>query len=71
MKFLTTNVEVKDRHTEPKIWDLEPGATVPLKHEEITLKVTLVGSGDTRKFRSAEIVAEVHNRLKEIEHKKE
>lgn len=71
MKFLTTSVEEIDRHTEPRIWDLEPDAIVPSKNEEITLKITLVGSGDTRKFTSAEIISEVMSRLAEIEHKKE
>ena len=67
MKFLTESVQETDRHTEPRVCDIPIGYPMPPKYEEITLTVKLIGSGDTRKFSSDEIVSIAMNRLMEIE----
>lgn len=69
MKFFTTMVGVTYRHTEPNVHDVPTGMPIPPKHEEITLTVKMVGSGDTRKFTTGEIEAIVMDRLSEIESK--
>ena len=67
MKFSTTLVEQTNRHTEPKMEDVPMGCPMPAKHEEITITIQMIGSGDTRKFSTVEILTIVMDRLKEIE----
>lgn len=67
MKFLTEIVEIEERKTYPNIWDIKFGEPMPLKHEEIILKVKLISSGDTRKFSSEEIANIVLKKIIVIE----
>ena len=67
MKFLTEIVELEDRTTYPNVWDIPHGEPMPLKHEEIILKVKLISSGDTRRFSSEEITGIVLGKIIEIE----
>lgn len=66
MEFLTTDVTIIDRHTEPKIEDLQPGQTVPPKHEVATIQIQLTGSGDTRSITNDKILEVIMDRLKTI-----
>ena len=64
MKFFTEKVIELERDT--KITNKVPRIFEGLKHEEIKLEIHLIGSGDTRKFSSEEIVKIIHDRLMEI-----
>ncbi len=70
MKFYTTIVFIEDRHTEPKVEDIPMGHPMPAKHEEITLTVRLISSGNTKPFKNRDIVDIVMERLEMIEPKK-
>lgn len=65
MRFLVNIVEETDRHTEPKVEDVPMGMPMPAKYEEMTVKITLVGSGDTRDFSSREVIKIIMERLEE------
>ena len=70
MKFLTTDVVEEDRRVEPREGDVPTGGPMPTKYEVITLTIRMIGSGDTRKFTTGEILSIVMDRLKEIEPEK-
>lgn len=67
MKFFTTRVKKEDRHIEPRVQNIPTGHPMPPKYEEITLTIQMIGSGDTTKFTTEEIISIVMDRLKEIE----
>ncbi len=63
MEFLIDDAIINDRHTEPRIWDIPQGTPMPAKHEEITITINLIGSGDTRKFTNEMVLTEIMKRL--------
>jgi len=67
MEFLLNDDPIIiDRHTEPKLWDVPQGTPMPPKHEEVTITINLIGSGDTRQFTDEMLLAEIAKRLRII-----
>tara|TARA_R110000744_G_scaffold325533_1_gene431370 strand:+ start:305 stop:532 length:228 start_codon:yes stop_codon:yes gene_type:complete len=69
MKFILESVAMTDRHTEPRLEDIPMGISMPAKHEEITMTVKIVGSGDTREFTTQGVLMAVMSKLSIIEPK--
>lgn len=65
VKFFCEDVMVMDRQTNPKTWEISDNE--PAKHEKVVVRVSLIGSGDTRGFSSLEIAAIIMEKIKEIE----
>ena len=70
MEFLITDITIEDRHTEPRSWLVLKESIEPIKHEEVTLTLTLKGSGDTREFTNLMLLKEIMKRLEVISTKK-
>jgi hypothetical protein len=66
MQFNITSIKEIDRHTEPAVWDIPMGASMPPKHEEITLIIELTSSGDTRTFTSGEIRSIIWDKIRTL-----
>ena len=64
MKFVITNAIVNDRQTEPGIWTISQDTSMLTEHEEVTITISLAGSGDTRKFTDGMLLNEIIHRLK-------
>ena len=64
--FLTTLVEIKDRHTEPRYETLQMGDTVPAKHEEVVIRINLVSSGNTAKITNIDLIERIEKQLSRI-----
>lgn len=67
MHFTITTARINDRHTEPKVCNIPHGMPMPPKHEEITIKINFIGSGDTRSITNEMILFQVMERLEKIE----
>lgn len=55
--FLIESAQQVDRHIEK---------TLHLKYEKVTMQINLVSSGDSRKFKSEDLIAIIMERLKVI-----
>lgn len=65
-KFMCIRADKVDRHTEPKLGDISQGMMMPAKYEEMTIEISLVGSGDTRDLTTEEVLIIIMERLEEI-----
>ncbi len=64
--FLTTLVEIKDRHTEPRYETLKWGILFPAKHEEVVVRINLVSSGNTTKITNLDLVERIMKKLEKL-----